>query len=171
MDRKEINISVTAKFFIIIFVFSFLFFMFLESLNHPAKAYESKNLSSPITITGDQNETPTTEDNGNEASDLNNFEIKYDSDGNISTNLDGGNSESTWNKIFKKYKGVIAGISGLCMLTFIVFFLLNITKVAANASNPVGRKDAIVGCVWTGIAAAASGSVLIITALFWNALK
>lgn len=165
MNTKKIN--VTQRLFILISVCSFMFFMFLGS-HHPVKAYEI--LSGPITVTGGQDEELTTENGENEPSDLNNLEITY-SNGKISTNLEGGNSEKTWNKIFKKYKGVIAGLSGICLLTFVVFFIINLAKLGGSASNPVARKDALMGLLWTGISAAASGSVLVLTALFWNALK
>ena len=95
-----------------------------------------------------------------------------DSDGKMTTSFDDqSDSTKTWNTVFKKYRVVIVGISGVLTLTFIILFLINFFKIGAASDNPPERRKVLHGLLWTGIAAAGSGSVTLICALFWNALK
>ena len=111
--------------------------------------------------------TTTTESGG-----LGDIDVSMGDDGTVSvTGFEDGGSESTWNKIFQKYKVVIAGISGVCTLTFIVIFMVNISKLGMSADNPTARSKAIGGLLVTGIAVALFGSVTVICGLFWNSLK
>jgi len=110
----------------------------------------------------------TTEDTGTDINDLNVTMIN----GQIVTSFDdNGDSEQTWTTIFNKYKGVILGISGIVTLTFVLILLFKFGKLGAAGDNPNLRREAINGCLWAGIAAALSGSVMLITGLFWNAFK
>ena len=84
---------------------------------------------------------------------------------------EGDSGQAAWTKVIDKYKGFIVGISSVCTVTFIVFFILNITKVGASASNPTARSQAIAGVVWTGIAAALLGSVTIWFGFFYTSLQ
>lgn len=93
-------------------------------------------------------------------------------DGNVVIpGFDADNSDAAWKVVIDKYKQFIVGIGSIATVTFIVFFILNITKVAASATNPMARGQAIVGVVWTGIAAALLGSVTIWFGFFYNSLK
>ena len=113
------------------------------------------------------NTTATTE-----AGDIGNVDVSMGDDGTVTvTGFEDGGSESTWNKIFQKYKVIIAGVSGVLTLTFIVIFMINISKLGLSADNPAGRSRAIAGLLVTGIAVALFGAVTIICGLFWNALK
>ena len=104
--------------------------------------------------------------------DLNDLSVTMDGNGKMTTSFDGqSDSTKTWNTIFKKYRIAIVGIAGVLTLTFIVLFLINFFKVGAASDNPVERRKALIGVLWTGLAAAGSGSVTLICALFWNALK
>lgn len=104
--------------------------------------------------------------------DINDMSVTMDSNGKMTTSFDGqSDSSKTWNTIFNKYRVAIVGIAGVLTLTFIVLFLINFFKVGAASDNPVERRKALIGVLWTGIAAAGSGSVTLICALFWNALK
>lgn len=108
----------------------------------------------------------------NAVKDINDMSVSMDSNGKMTTSFDGqSDSTRTWNTIFSKYRTTIIGISGILTLTFVVLFLFNFFKVGAEASNPVERRKALIGLLWTGLAAAGSGSVTLICALFWNALK
>ena len=104
--------------------------------------------------------------------DIDDISVKM-KDGKLNTTFDdqSGNSTKTWNTIFKKYRIAIVGISGVLTLTFIVLFLINFFKVGAASDNPTERRKALIGVLWTGLAAAGSGSVTLICSLFWNALK
>lgn len=114
----------------------------------------------------------TTQDSTTQDSEIGDVDVSMGDDGTISvTGFGDGNSESTWNKIFKKYKVVIMGISGLGTLTFIIFFAISVLKLGASAENPQARSRALMGILVTGIAAALFGATTIILGLFWNALK
>lgn len=103
---------------------------------------------------------------------INDLSVQMNSDGSIDiTGIGDGNSASLWSNMFNKYKIFIAGLSGLATLTFVVLFILNFVKVGASSDVPAQRKAAITACLWTGVAAALCGSVLVITGLFWNGLK
>lgn len=79
--------------------------------------------------------------------------------------------DSAWNNFFKKYNSIIAGISGLAAITFVAFFIFYFLKLGASAGNPQARGQALLGLLWTGIAAAGLGAVSIIVAFFYNAAK
>jgi len=112
-------------------------------------------------------ETSTVE--GGSVGDIN---VSMDSNGNLTTTFDdASDSTTTWNTIFAKYKVIITGFSGILTLTFVILFLINIFRVGATADNPTDRRKALIGVLWTGLAAAGCGSVTMICALFWNALK
>lgn len=82
---------------------------------------------------------------------------------------DGGGA-GAWNQFFAKYKSVIVGISGVGAITFIALFIIQFMKLGASAGNPQARSQALTGCLWTGIAAAALGAVSIIAGFFYNAV-
>lgn len=150
--------STVAKFLVLA-----LFMMF-------SMAFVSNKGISTNSATG----TPTTEaSKTKDNNDINDLKVSISDDGSVSVEGfdDTGDSTSIWQKIFDKYKIVIAGISGIATLTFVVIFIFNFVKVGAASDVPAARKAALSGCLWTGIAAALCGSVLVITALFWNGLK
>ena len=80
-------------------------------------------------------------------------------------------NKDIWTTIFNKSKGFVVGFAGLGTIIFLFFFIKNILAVGAASGNPQRRSEALMGVLWTGIAAAGCGSVTLITALFWNALK
>lgn len=82
-----------------------------------------------------------------------------------------GEGAAAWESVIGKYKEFIVGIGSVATVTFIIFFILNITKVAASATNPTARSQAIMGVIWTGIAAALLGSVTIWFGFFYNSLR
>lgn len=109
------------------------------------------------------------ENSGN--GDINDLDISMQ-DGQIVTNFDdGGDSSSTWGTLFNKYKILILGFNGLATLTFVLLFIKNFLLIGANSDNPSARREAINGCLWTGIATALCGSVMVVVGLFWNAFK
>lgn len=81
---------------------------------------------------------------------------------------DGG--KSAWTQIIEKYRGFIVGISGIAAITMIVIFIFMFLKLGASASNPSARSQALVGLLWSGIAAAGLGSVALIVGLFYRSI-
>lgn len=86
--------------------------------------------------------------------------------GDLATGADG----SSWTKLIAKYRFFIAGISGVGAVSMILFFIMNFLKLGATASNPQERSRAIMGLVFSGLAAAGLGAVTFIVGIFFNAL-
>lgn len=84
---------------------------------------------------------------------------------------DVGDQTSVWEEIFTEYRGVIVGLSGIGAITMIVFFIINFMKLGASAGNPQARTQALVGIIWTGLAAAGLGGVTIFVGFFYNILQ
>ena len=76
---------------------------------------------------------------------------------------------SAWEDFINKYRNFIVGIAGIGAVTMIVLFIIQFLKLGASAGNPQARSQALVGCLWTGIAAAGLGAVTLIVGFFYNA--
>jgi len=98
------------------------------------------------------------------------FDVGIDQNGNLKkpTNKDGDGSG--WQGIISKYKKFIVGIAGVGAVTMVLAFIFKFIKLAHTA-DPKSRSEAVIGLMWTGIAAAGLGAVAIITALFYGAIK
>lgn len=86
--------------------------------------------------------------------------------GDLATGADG----SSWTKLISKYRFFIAGVSGIGAVSMILFFIINFMKLGGTSSNPQGRSSAIMGLVFSGLAAAGLGAVTFIVGIFFNAL-
>ena len=80
------------------------------------------------------------------------------------------NQVSFWQKVLSEYREIIAMVSGIAALTFIVFFIISFLKLGKAASNPQERQAAISGIIMTGIASAFCGGVSIFIGFFYNLL-
>ena len=112
------------------------------------------------------------ETNNENAQEVNDVAAKIDEGGNLTINgiTNAAEDETVWNQVFEKYRGVITGLSGIGAITMIVFFIINFMKLGATSGNPQARTQALVGVLWTGLAAAGLGAVTIITGFFYNIL-
>lgn len=107
-----------------------------------------------------------------EKNDLNNVKVSIGDNGELKVDgITDGNTANTWNTIFNKSKLFVIGFSGLATIVFIGLFVKNFVALGAASNNPQGRNQALVGCLWTGLAAAGCGSVTLLVGLFWNAFK
>lgn len=70
-----------------------------------------------------------------------------------------------WNIIYREYRGIITGISGVITLSFTVFFIRNVVSMSVNSDNPVARKKASTGILWTGIGLALTSALTIVLSL------
>lgn len=86
--------------------------------------------------------------------------------GDLATGSDG----SSWTKLIAKYRFFIAGVSGVGAVSMILFFIMNFMKLGATSANPQERSRAIMGLVFSGLAAAGLGAVTFIVGIFFNAL-
>lgn len=83
------------------------------------------------------------------------------------------NKDQTNNKmtdILDKYRGLISALSGGGALTMLLFFIINFGKLGASAGNPQQRQSALMGLLFTGIATALLGSIMIFFQFFYHAL-
>lgn len=129
-------------------------------------------LNSAYTVYASQGSEGSTEESTVSGDDVGDLDVTMDSNGKLSTTWDEkSDSTSTWNTIFRKYKVIITGFSGLATLTFLILFILQLMKLAAAGDNPTARSKALSGILWISIALAGSGSATLICALAWNALK
>lgn len=95
-----------------------------------------------------------------------------DEDGKLNEGTgDSNNTKDTFNKIFEKYRGVIAGVSGIVAISMLLFFIVQAFRLGSSAHNASERQKAIQGLIWLGIATAISGSVSLFTGLFYGMLK
>lgn len=99
------------------------------------------------------------------------FDVSIDSSGgmNVKNESDNGNS-SAWGTLIEKYKGFITGIAGVGAVTMVVLFIMQFLKLGAASGNPTARSQALVGVLWTGIAAAGLGAVSLIVGIFYGAI-
>ena len=121
---------------------------------------------SPITVYLDKEQTSN--NNTGESGDIGNIDVTIGDDGHL--NVGGIGDEAPWKTVIAKFKGVIAGITGVCTMIMIVLFILAFMKLGSSAGNPTQRTQALVGILWTGVATALLGSVTIWIGFFYNAL-
>lgn len=107
--------------------------------------------------------------------DIGGVEVKVDSNGKLvisgNENFSNGGTTSAWDNLFKKYRTFIVGISGIGAISMIVFFVIQFMRLGASAGNPSARSQAVVGVLWTGLAAAGLGAVTIVVGFFYNSIK
>lgn len=105
--------------------------------------------------------------------DPNSMKVSIDANGNLKIGGDGfasGGSAGAWIAFINKYKAFITGIAGIGAVTMVVLFIIQFMKLGASAGNPQARSQALVGVLWTGIAAAGLGAVTLIVGFFYNAV-
>lgn len=164
--KKEFSKSDLLRIATVCIMGAFMF-LFMFGTNKKSSAFSVPG-GNNVYFTDTEANTTTASGSG----DINEFSVSMDENGNISTSFDNDtNSTSTWATIYQKSKGFIVGFAGLGTIIFLFFFIKNILAVGAASGNPQRRSEALIGVLWTGIAAAGCGSVTVIAALFWNALK
>lgn len=80
-------------------------------------------------------------------------------------------TNSLLNKILKEYRGIIVFISGIAMLSMIMFFIFNFIELGNSRGNPQARQKAINGLIISGVATAGLGAVNLIVQLCYNMIK
>lgn len=99
-------------------------------------------------------------------------EITLDDDGEISGGLNSDESKGkALNKILFEYRTVVTFLSGIGMISMIMFFIFNLMHLGNSKGNPQERQKAITGLIVSGIATAGLGSVTLITTLFYNLMS
>lgn len=109
--------------------------------------------------------------------DLGSMHIEMDDDDNVSIKevvaiqSDTDSVSTAWNFTFEKYRGVLAGICGICTLTFVLIFLVTFVKISSASSNPHQRAELSKALIWIGLGAAGFGSVTVILSLGFGLFK
>jgi hypothetical protein len=110
----------------------------------------------------------------NDGANIGGVKFEVNSEGQLTVNSDSefkkASSISAWNDLIKKYRKFIVGVSGIGAVSMIGFFIVQFMKLGASAGNPQARSQALVGVLWTGIAAAGLGAITIIVGFFYNAI-
>lgn len=75
-----------------------------------------------------------------------------------------------WNVIYQKYKTVINGFLGLCVLSCVLVFIVSSIKLGSTAGNPAERKKVMTAMLLSGIGTAGLGAVLLLFGFFFNLL-
>lgn len=103
-----------------------------------------------------------------------NIEVTNGGDGNsgkTQIKVTSAANQNAWQTLLDKYKGFITGVAAVGAVTMVVLFIIQFLKLGASSGNPQARSQALIGVLWTGIAAAGLGAVAIITGIFYNAVK
>lgn len=94
------------------------------------------------------------------------------STGNIKDGLESSADKGkALNKILYEYRGIVTFISGIGMISMIMFFIFNLINLGNSKGNPQERQKAVTGLIVSGIATAGLGSVTLITSLFYNLMS
>ena len=72
------------------------------------------------------------------------------------------------NRVLTEYKGIVTFITGIALVSMIMFFVLNLIALGNSKGNPAERQKAVTGLIVSGVATAGLGAVNIIVALFYN---
>lgn len=96
-------------------------------------------------------------------------DLKIENDGTVKTNTK--DTDSAFEKIIDKYKGVITFVSGIGAITMIGIFIFHFIKLGSTAANPSERSKCTTALIWSGLAAAGLGSVALIVGVFYGMLK
>ena len=71
---------------------------------------------------------------------------------------------------FSGFKTIGTAISGICAITALIYFVINLTKFSTSAGNDMQRARALKGLLFTGVSLALFGGITVIAGVFWNAI-
>lgn len=101
--------------------------------------------------------------------------IGFSADGDgISVSVGGStvsdDSSQAYGTLFSNYRTIAQVILGICVITAIISFLFQITKLGASGDNERLRRSAIVGILVSGLVLTVFGGLEIVVSVFWNVL-
>ena len=71
---------------------------------------------------------------------------------------------------FSGFKTIGTAISGICAITALIYFVINLTKFSTSAGNDMQRARALKGLLFSGVSLALFGGITVIAGVFWNAI-
>ena len=96
------------------------------------------------------------------------------SDSGINVSIDGStdiaNSDEAYANLFTNYKAIAQVITGICVITAMICFLYQITRLGAAGDNDRQRKSAITGILVASTVLMVFGGLEIVVSIFWNAV-
>ena len=73
--------------------------------------------------------------------------------------------------LIPKGKQIAQTITSVCAIICFVALLISITKMAISSNNPMQRRGATIGILWSGVALTLFGGAWIVVSFFWNFLQ
>lgn len=73
-----------------------------------------------------------------------------------------------WKELLGEYRILLAGISGLGVLTSILVFIIHAMQLASNSDNPAKRSYCIRGIAISGIVTALLGGLTLVLTIFYG---
>lgn len=74
-------------------------------------------------------------------------------------------------KVVSKSKSVAQTVTAICAIVCMVFFFINVVKLATSGSMAFQRRTALIGLLWSGVALALFGGGWTVITFFWNFLN
>lgn len=91
--------------------------------------------------------------------------------GNTMSQLDGNTSAGNMSIITDKAQTIAQTITTILTIISFVCLLFNIAKLAMSAGNPMTRRQALTGILFSGAALALFGGAWVVVSFFWNFLN
>ena len=88
---------------------------------------------------------------------------------NLSGDLDSVQNQVA-DRVVSKTKTVAQTITAVCAIICLVFFFINVAKLATSGSIAFQRRMALIGILWSGIALALFGGAWVVISFFWSLL-
>ena len=92
-------------------------------------------------------------------------------DDELTTGLGNEDRGKAFSEILTQYRSVVTFVSGIALISMVLFFIFNLIALGNSKGNPQERQKAITGLIVSGIATAGLGSVTLITTLFYNFIQ
>lgn len=71
---------------------------------------------------------------------------------------------------FSGFKMIGTVVSGLCTITALIFFVINLARLSTSVGNDMQRSRALKGILFSGISIALFGGITVVVSIFWNAI-
>lgn len=71
---------------------------------------------------------------------------------------------------FSSFKMMGTIVSGLCTITALIFFVINLARLSTSVGNDMQRFRALKGILFSGLSLALFGCITVVVSIFWNAI-
>lgn len=84
------------------------------------------------------------------------------------TSLSEAPSAAEFTEFFKGVKAIGIAVSGICIITALMFFAINLTRLSTSAGNDMQRSRALKGILLSSVSLTLFGGITIVVSIFWN---